>query len=130
MRQNLSEQAIQCLRHLEAYEFGSMRAMCTDTATMWHNDGKGEQTVDEKLEQLKPLVAAVDSLRYDVTRQFQNSNEVLQQNVLHMVMADGSRSNAHAAMYFRFREGLIDRIEEYAYAVPVDNGAINGGAQA
>ncbi|MEV4125685.1 hypothetical protein [Nocardia sp. NPDC049707] len=94
--------------------------MCTSTATVWHYDGEGEQTIDEKLEQLKPLVTAVDSLWYDVARQFQNSNEVLQQNVLHMVMKDGSHSEIHAAMYFRFEGVLIDRIEEYTYNVPVN----------
>ncbi|MER6947522.1 nuclear transport factor 2 family protein [Nonomuraea sp. NPDC000554] len=130
MGQNISEKAIQCLRHLEAYDFAGMRSMCTDTATVWHNDGKGEQTIDEKLEQLKPLVAAVDSLRYDVTRQFQSSNEVLQQQVLHLAMTDGSRGEVHAAMYFRFRDGLVDRIEEYAYAVPVDDDTTGDGVQA
>ncbi|SDG32444.1 SnoaL-like domain-containing protein [Sinosporangium album] len=126
----ISEKAIRCLRHLEAYDFTGMRAMCTDTATVWHNDGKGEQTIDGKLEQLKPLVTAVDSLRYEIGRQFQNSNEVLQQQVLHLAMRDGSRIELHAMMYFRFRDGLVDRIEEYVYPVPADGNAPGDGARA
>ncbi|MFF4772886.1 nuclear transport factor 2 family protein [Microtetraspora fusca] len=121
MGKNIGEKAIQCLRRLEAYDFAGMRAMCTDTATVWHNDGNGEQTIDEKLERLKPLVTGVASLRYDVIRQFQNSHEVLQQHVLHLAMTDGSRGEVHAAMYFRFKDDLVDRIEEYAYAVPADD---------
>ncbi|WP_227998957.1 hypothetical protein [Nocardia australiensis] len=129
MGTNISETAIQCLRYLEACDFENMRSMCTSTATVWHNDGKGELTIDEKIEQLRPLVATVDSLRYDVTRQFQNSNEVLQQNILHLVLNDGSHSEIHAAMYLRFEGLLIDRIEEYTYDVPVDSDTLRSAVQ-
>ncbi|MEV7781175.1 nuclear transport factor 2 family protein [Kitasatospora sp. NPDC088351] len=118
MEQNISETAIRCLRRLEEYDFAGVRAMCTDGATVWQNDGKAEQAIDERLEQFKSFVTTLDSLRYDVIRQFQNPNEVLQQQVLHLAMADGSRSELHAAVYFRFDGGLIDRIEEYVYTVP------------
>lgn len=124
--QNIGETAMECLRSLEEYDFERMRALCTETATMWHNDGRGDQSVHEKIEQLRPLVAAVDSLRYDVIRQFQKPDEVLQQQVLHLAMADGSRSDVMATMYFRFKNGLIDRIEESAYQPPdVNNPATN-----
>ncbi len=43
-------------------------------------------------------------------------------------MTDGARSDVHAAMYFRFDNGLIDRIEEYFNAVPLD-ASIPAGAQ-
>ncbi|WP_218952424.1 nuclear transport factor 2 family protein [Amycolatopsis anabasis] len=123
MGQNIAEKALQWLRHLESYDFAGMRAMCTDKATVWHNDGAGQQTIDEKLKQLSPLAATVDSLRYDVIRQFRNANEVLHQQVLHLAMSDGSRSELHAAMYFRFEDGLIDRVEEYAYPMPAGEAA-------
>ncbi|GAA5091862.1 hypothetical protein [Nocardia iowensis] len=129
MGNNIGEKAIRCLRYLEACNFDNVRAMCTSTATVWHNDGRGEQAIGEKLEQLKPLVNTVESLRYEVARQFHNSNEVLQQNVLHLVMNDGSRSELHAAMYFRFKGDLIDRIEEYAYAVPIESDTIGSGVR-
>lgn len=129
MGNNISEKAIQLLRYLEACNFDKVLAMCTSTATAWHNDGKGEQTITQKMEQLKPLANTVDSLRYDVSRQFHHSNEVLQQNVLHLVMNDGSRSEFHAAMYFRFEGVLIDRIEEYAYTVPIESDSTDSDIQ-
>ncbi|WP_283134634.1 nuclear transport factor 2 family protein [Rhizohabitans arisaemae] len=118
MGKNICDKAVESLRRLEAYDFAGMRSMCTGKATVWHNDGKGNQSIDEKLEQLGPLVATLDSLKYEVVRQFHNSHEVFQQQVLHLAMADGSRAEMHAAMYFRFEDGLIDRIEEFVYDVP------------
>lgn len=55
MEPELTEKAVQYLRHLERFDFASMRAMCTDMATVWHNDGKGEQTIEENLGQLKQM---------------------------------------------------------------------------
>ncbi|MFJ2758809.1 hypothetical protein ACIO3S_24635 [Nocardioides sp. NPDC087217] len=55
MEPELTEKAVQCLRHLEKFDFASMRAMCADTATVWHNDGKGEQTTEENRVQLAQM---------------------------------------------------------------------------
>lgn len=122
MEQRITDQAIQYLRYLEAADYSSMRALCTDKATVWHNDGKSEQSIDENLEQLKQLMSdKIRSWRYDIIRQFQNTNEVLQQQLLHLSFTDGSGGEVLAAMYFRFENGLIDRIEEYANFVPLNN---------
>jgi uncharacterized protein (DUF1684 family) len=116
MEPELTQKAVQYLRHLEKFDFASMRAMCADTATVWHNDGKGEQTIEENLEQLEQMSSGggVVALRYEITRQFQKPDEVLQQHVLHINMPDGSGTELPVAMYFGFKDGLIDRIEEYA----------------
>jgi uncharacterized protein (DUF1684 family) len=127
MEPELTERAVQYLRHLEHFDFASMRAMCTDSATVWHNDGKGEQTIEENLEQLKGMSGGGGgvALRYEITRQFQQPDEVLQQHVLHVDMPDGSGTELPVAMYFGFQDGLIDRIEEYAnMAPPTEGGAI------
>ena len=79
-----------------------MRAMCADTATVWHNDGKGEQTIEETLEQLKQRTGGGAALRYDIVRQFQKPDEVLQQHVLHISMPGGSGIELPVAMYFGF----------------------------
>ncbi|MFC8626155.1 nuclear transport factor 2-like protein [Streptomyces anulatus] len=106
------------LRSLEAFDFTAARTMCTQAATVRQNDGQGEQPIEESLDRLRSITADVDSLSYDVIRRFRNPDEVLQQHVLHLAGIDGSRSDVHAAVYFRFQDGLIDRIEEYVYAEP------------
>ncbi|MEV5203148.1 nuclear transport factor 2 family protein [Streptomyces sp. NPDC053720] len=119
MEQNIGERAISFLRCLEVYDFAGCRAMCTSGAIVWQNDGRGARTIDATLRRFKAFAADVDTLRYDVVRQFRNTNEVLQQQVLHLSAADGSQTRVHAAVCFRFEDdGLIDRIEEYIYEVP------------
>ncbi|MFF1348183.1 nuclear transport factor 2 family protein [Streptomyces sp. NPDC058322] len=119
MGQDIGEQAISFLRCLEVHDFAGCRAMCTGGATVWQNDGQGARTIDATLHRFEAFVADIDTLRYDVIRQFRNTNEVLQQQVLHLSAADGSESRVHAAVCFRFEDdGLIDRIEEYVYEVP------------
>ncbi len=126
MTTELMEKAVRYLRRLESFDFPGMRAMCTETATVWHNDGTGEQTIDENLEQLERMSGGggAVALRYDITRQFQKPDEVLQQHVLHITLPDGSGAELPVAMYFRFRDGLIDRIEEYATMVRPEGGAV------
>lgn len=115
MEQNLSGKVNEFLRRLEAYDFAGAQKMCTEKAIVWENDGEAQQVIDERLDQFRSFVATVDSMRYDVIRQFRNSDEVLQQQVLHLVKTDGSRSEIQAFVHFRFENGLIDRIEEYHY---------------
>lgn len=118
MSTDVGDTAVRYLRRLEAGDYAGMRALCTDTATVWHNDGKGQQTIDENLAMLEDGPAAEASLRYDIIRQFTEADEVLQQHVLRITNADGPVGEVQAAMYFRFEDGLIDRIEEYANFIP------------
>ncbi|WP_165436387.1 DUF1684 domain-containing protein [Amycolatopsis suaedae] len=118
MSADIKDTAVRYLRRLEEGDYAAMRALCTDTATVWHNDGKGEQTIDENLAMLKDMPGADASLRYDITRQLAEADEVLQQHVLRISNADGPVGEVQAAMYFRFKDGLIDRIEEYANFIP------------
>lgn len=129
MGRYITERATRFLQCMETFDFEKMRAMCTDTASVWHNDGTGEQALTDKLEQLKSLADNVESLKFDITRQFHDSNEVLQQNILSMTMKDGSRSEVYAATYFRFDSLLIDRMEEYTYPMPVTGNLTDSDAQ-
>ncbi len=106
------------LRLLEAKDFAGFRARCTAGASLWENDGNGEQTIDQRMAQFAEFAANVESLHYEVLRRFARDGEVLQQHVLHVLGADGSRNQVHAAVYFGFDGDLIDRIEEYGYQVP------------
>ncbi|MFE7277373.1 nuclear transport factor 2 family protein [Streptomyces sp. NPDC057623] len=120
MAQNMSEKVNAFLRILEKYDFSGARAMCTDKAVVWQNDSTVEQPIGERMKQFESFVTNVTSLRYDVERQFQHENEVLQQHVLHLDLTDGSHQEINALLYFRFEGDLIDRIEEYHYSMPTD----------
>ncbi|MEV0161905.1 SnoaL-like protein [Nonomuraea fuscirosea] len=135
MSHHLKEQAIGYLRSLEKADWVSARSRCAGTATVWHNDGTAEQGIEENIRHMAAQADAIESMRYDVIRQFAQPGEVLQQHVVHVAMRNGMRGEVHAAVYFRFDDaGLITRIEEYAGFVPAggdssgDDGGDDGGA--
>jgi ketosteroid isomerase-like protein len=116
MSQDLRDKALTYLRRLERADWAAARAMCAETATVWHDDGQGESTIDENIASMASQIGAIESMRYDITRQLSLPGEVLQQHVVHVTMKDGARFQVHAAVYFGFADGLITRIEEYAGA--------------
>ncbi|MFI9555586.1 DUF1684 domain-containing protein [Nonomuraea endophytica] len=119
--QDLKNKAITYLRSLEKADWDTARAMCARTATVWHNDGKGESPIEENIEGMKAQIHTIESMSYDITRQFSQPGEVLQQHVVHVAAKNGVRGEVHAAVYFRFDDkGLITRIEEYANFIPAD----------
>jgi hypothetical protein len=121
--QDLKDKAITYLRHLENADWASARAMCSETASVWHNDGKGDETIEENITGMKDQINTIESMRYDIIRQFSQPNEVLQQHVVNVASKHGMRGKVHAAVYFRFEDGLITRIEEYANFVPSNDDA-------
>ncbi|MBT3153288.1 nuclear transport factor 2 family protein [Streptomyces sp. CHD11] len=123
MSQDLKNKAAAYLRALETADWDTARSMCADTATVWHNDGKGEQSIEENVEGMEGQIHTIESMSYDITRQFAQPGEVLQQHVVHVATKNGMRGEVHAAVYFRFdAAGLITRIEEYANFVPAGQG--------
>jgi ketosteroid isomerase-like protein len=122
MSQDIRGSAINFLRHLENREWADARAMCSEKATVWHNDGKGDSTIDENIAGMEAQIEPIESMRYEITRQFSQPDEVLQQHVVNVVTKDGGQFRVDAAAYFRFEDGLIVRIEEYA-GLPGSNDA-------
>ncbi|ASQ97745.1 nuclear transport factor 2 family protein [Streptomyces sp. 11-1-2] len=119
MSQELKDKAVAYLRALENRDWKAARAMCAETTTVWHNDGKGEQSIEENIAGMEGQIESIELMRYDITRQFSQPGEVLQQHVVHVATTNGMRGEVHAAVYFRFDDkGLITRIEEYANFVP------------
>ncbi|WP_370949326.1 DUF1684 domain-containing protein [Amycolatopsis sp. cg5] len=115
---DLGQKAIAFLRHLEKSEWTAARALCAGSATVWHNDGKGQASIDETMRSMAAQSETIESMRYDITRQLTGPDEVLQQHAVRVTTKDGTRGSVHAAAYFRFEDGLITRIEEYANFVP------------
>jgi ketosteroid isomerase-like protein len=112
--QDLEDKAVTFLRHLENREWAEARAMCSEEATVWHNDGKGDQTIEENIAGMAAQIEPIESMHYNITRQFSQPDEVLQQHAVHVVTKDATLVRVDAAVYFRFDDGLITRIEEYA----------------
>ncbi|MFD6159315.1 DUF1684 domain-containing protein [Nocardia sp. NPDC060256] len=122
MSEDLDHKAVTYLHALETADWAAARAMCAADTTVWHNDGKGEQSIEDNINGMAGQVDAIESMRYDITRQFSRPGEVLQQHVVHVATKEGMRGEVHAAVYFRFDDdGLITRIEEYSNFVPADD---------
>ncbi|RJQ89670.1 nuclear transport factor 2 family protein [Amycolatopsis panacis] len=118
MNKELKTLAADYLRHLENREWSAARALCTENATVWHSDGKGDQTIEENVNGMKAQISNIEYMRYTIVRQLAEPGEVLQQHIVHVASKDGMRGEVHAAVYFRFEGDLIARIEEYANFVP------------
>ncbi|MFC4562347.1 nuclear transport factor 2 family protein [Nocardiopsis mangrovi] len=119
MSNNIKDTAVTYLRALEERDWAAARALCADTATVWHNDGKGEETIGANIDGMKGQIDSIESMRYDIIRQLSEPGEVLQQHVVHVATTNGMRGEVHAAVRFGFDDtGLITRIEEYANFIP------------
>lgn len=119
MSRRLEEKVVTYLRALEVSDFSAARALCAETATVWHNDGKGDETLEEYFDGLELQIKSYDSIRYDIIRQLTRQDAVLQQHVVRVVAKDGARGGIHAAVYFGFdNDELISRIEAYANYIP------------
>lgn len=110
--------AVTYLKHLENREWDQARSLCTTDATVWHSDGKGDSGIDENIAGMREQIVSIASMHYEIQRQISQGEELLQQHVIRVEMAEGSRADVYAAVYFRLKDGLIERIEEYANAVP------------
>ncbi|MFE1794539.1 nuclear transport factor 2 family protein [Streptomyces sp. NPDC059517] len=120
MSSNLRDKVVSYLLALEKPDWDTARALCADTATVWHNDGKGDETLDEYFDGLKRQIGSYESVRYDILRQLSQPGGVLQQHVVHVTGKDGRRGEVHAAVHFGFDDAeLINRIEAYANYIPV-----------
>jgi hypothetical protein len=119
MTQDRKNDVIIYLTALERGQSNVARALCVASATVWHNDGKGDKTLDEYFAGLNVQIATYDSIRYDITRQLSHASGVIQQHVVRVVTKNGERGGVYAAVYFGFDDvGLIDRIEAYANYIP------------
>ncbi|WP_176946651.1 DUF1684 domain-containing protein [Lentzea fradiae] len=113
---DLKDKVTTYLRHLENRDWEAAQAMCAENATVWHNDGKGDSSIQENIASMKAQIDPIESMRYEIVRQFEQPGEVLQQHVVNVVTKDGGVFQVDAAAYYRFENGLITRMEAYAGA--------------
>ncbi|WP_072806173.1 nuclear transport factor 2 family protein [Rhodococcoides yunnanense] len=119
MSKELENKVVDYLQALERTDWQSARSLCAADATVWHNDGKGDETLDEYFDGLKVQIGLYQSIRYDIIRQLSQAGGVLQQHVVRVVAKNGERGGVHAAVYFGFDEtDKITRIEAYANYIP------------
>ena len=74
------------LKLLETFDYDGILAAATPAATVWHNDGQGEQSITQSTEFLRRLSGEVQSMRYQITRQFARGDEVLQQRLRQLIL--------------------------------------------
>ncbi|TDC98442.1 nuclear transport factor 2 family protein [Actinomadura sp. 7K507] len=98
---------------IQSGDIEAVRALYAPDAVIWHNDDLIEQSVEENLKVLGGLQRAVSGLRYEIVRQAETGDGVLQQHVLHGRLPSGKDFQLHAAMYLQVRDGRIARIDEY-----------------
>jgi ketosteroid isomerase-like protein len=106
------------LRLVDTFDFEGVLEICAPNATVWHNDGNGEEPMAVSAQRMKQFSEHMQSMRYGAIRTFVNGDEALQQHVLCIVAKDNTVKEVHAAMYFRFANGLLERVEEYAMMLP------------
>jgi ketosteroid isomerase-like protein len=114
--QNLSEKVTAFLRNLQKRDWAAARALCSDDATVWHSDGKGDSGIDDNIKSMADGMDGIESIEYTIVRQFSEGDDVLQQHVLDVTTSDGKHIQIRVAAYFSFTDGLISRIEEYGSA--------------
>ncbi|MFH8479215.1 nuclear transport factor 2 family protein [Streptomyces sp. NPDC018055] len=116
MSQELKDKAVTYIRALENRDRQRARTPCAETATVWHDEGKGEQSTEENIAGVEGQSASIESMRYGILRRLSQPGEVLQQHVGHVATAHGE---VHAAVHFGSDDaGQIERREQYADFVP------------
>ncbi|WP_218835191.1 nuclear transport factor 2 family protein [Rhodococcus sp. ACPA1] len=90
-----------------------LRRLYAPDATIWHNDGAGDQSVDENLESLAVLFGGMLSVKFEVKRRVEVPGGVFQTHTLHGVLPNGERVDLDAAMFMQVDAGQVSRIEEY-----------------
>ncbi|MFB8103161.1 nuclear transport factor 2 family protein [Streptomyces sp. NPDC056007] len=119
MSQELKDKAVTYIRALENRDRQRARTPCAETATVWHDEGKGEQSTEENIAGVEGQSASIESMHYGILRRLSQPGEVLQQHVGHVATAHGMHGEVHAAVHFGSDDaGQIERREQYADFVP------------
>ncbi|MGH3262454.1 MAG: nuclear transport factor 2 family protein [Trebonia sp.] len=106
---------------VEQGDFAGMRACYAPNATVWHNDGLPEQTLDENIALVTAVASVLSGLRYDVIRRAEVEDGVYTQHVLCGDLPDGTELRVDAVMFLHIANDRIHRVEEYFDSRQVDH---------
>lgn len=110
---SMSEVADRFFAAAENADVDGMRRLYAPEATIWHNDGTGDQTVDENLSSLAVLFGSMRSVKFEVKRRVEIPGGIFQTHTLHGVLPDGEQIDLDAAMFMGVENDKVTRIEEY-----------------
>ena len=58
------------LRLVENFDYDDISKVSTPDATVWHNDGKGEEPITQSAENMLNRSSEMKSMHYEIIRQF------------------------------------------------------------
>jgi ketosteroid isomerase-like protein len=100
-------------RSFENGDFATLESLLAADATVWHNDGNGDQSRADNLAVLRTIHAHIDGLRFDAIRCGSCADGVFQHHILRGSLPNGEECSLAAAMFLEISDGRIHRVEEY-----------------
>ncbi|WP_101951127.1 nuclear transport factor 2 family protein [Mycobacterium sp. 3519A] len=103
-----------------AADFDRIREQFSADFTIWHNNGSGEQDLEETIASLRTLHSLFEQFTFVVRHRMVVRDEVFQIHALEGTLVDGVRFTLDAAVYLRFVDGQLIRMEEFYDPAVVD----------
>lgn len=103
----------QMFEAMERGDTARMSELYSPVATIWHNDGHGDQSASDNIALLSAFHQVISDLRYDVKRRFAVAGGVFQSHVARGTLPDGEGFAVDAAVYLGVADGRVTRVEEY-----------------
>jgi ketosteroid isomerase-like protein len=102
------------IRSIEAGDLAGVRDCYSPETTVWANFDRRDRDLESSMRVLQWLVENTTSRRYEVQRRIEIDGGVLQQHVLHGVVASTGKGYAMpACLVIRIAGGRIAHIDEY-----------------
>lgn len=93
-------------------------AQYADDIVVWHNNDRQDQDKTENHAFLKGILEMFDSIEYTSIKRDFLDDGIMQQHIVHGVLADGRELELPACLIIRIRHGKICRIDEYSDPAP------------
>lgn len=104
---------------LRSGDIEAVREIYAPDIVLRHDHDRVEQDLEQSLKLLKGFRRTVSDVRYEIIRQADTGDGVLQQHILRGRLRDGRRIAIPAAICPQVRDGRITRIEEHLDPSPL-----------